>query len=182
MTQARRTIDRQTGRQTAALKAHVERLDQERRELGPEYQDHRRAVLLGGGQARVPTRSHGGSSSSPRPQACPRSTCTTSGTATPPRARTRRSTGSAEQACRARGRSVHHEAVRSDRLGGRPPSRQYARRANHRWLARPIGGQNHRGCRGVSRRSRAQIRSHEASKRPDPYSDPASGLGSGGGI
>jgi integrase len=34
----------------AALKAHVERLDQERRELGPEYQDH--VVLLcweGGG-------------------------------------------------------------------------------------------------------------------------------------
>jgi hypothetical protein len=30
----------------AALKAHVERLDQERRELGPEYQDHGRAVLL----------------------------------------------------------------------------------------------------------------------------------------
>jgi integrase len=54
----------------AALKAHVEQLDQERRELGPDYQDH--GVLSAGRTAgrRILTRSRGDSKSSPRRPGC----------------------------------------------------------------------------------------------------------------
>jgi hypothetical protein len=77
----------------AALRVHVEQLDQERREHGPDYQDH--GVLFGweDGSLRILTRSRAGSRSSPRPRAYPRSTCTTSGIATPPQDAMPRSTG-----------------------------------------------------------------------------------------
>jgi hypothetical protein len=42
----------------------------------------------------------------------------------------------AQQAHRSRGRGVHHEAVRPNRPGGRPPGHQHARAADHRRLAR----------------------------------------------
>jgi len=71
----------------AALKMHVDKLDQERRELGPDYHDHGVLFCWGDGRPPTPTRSPGGSSSWPRRPVCRRSTCTTCATATPPLAK-----------------------------------------------------------------------------------------------
>jgi len=76
------------------LRTHVEMLDQECREFGPDYCDH--GVLFcreDGRPPHTPTRSRAGSSSSRRRPVSRRSTCTTCDTATRPRAVTRRSTG-----------------------------------------------------------------------------------------
>jgi integrase len=77
----------------AVLKAHVEQLARERRELGPDYQDH--GVLFCWEDGRPPhpdtiTRRFKKLAAAPD---CPRSTYTTSGTATPLRAAMPRSTG-----------------------------------------------------------------------------------------
>ena len=75
----------------AVLRAHVEVLDQEQREFGPDYQDHGVLFCWKDGRPPTRTRSPGGLRSWPPRQACLRSTCTTSGTATP-RLRPRRPT------------------------------------------------------------------------------------------
>jgi len=77
----------------AVLKAHVEQLDQERRELGPDYQGHGVLFCWEDGRPPHPDRSRGGSRSWPPRRACRRSTCTTSGIATPHWAAMRGSTG-----------------------------------------------------------------------------------------
>lgn len=61
----------------AVLKAHVETLGQERRDFGPDYRDHASCSAGRTARHRIPTRSRGGSRSSPRRPDCPRSTCTT---------------------------------------------------------------------------------------------------------
>ena len=125
----------------AALKAHVEQLDQERRELGPDYQDH--GVLF--------CWEDGGS---PHPDTITRRFTQFAAVAglsevdlhdvaqlrhRGPRCEDRLE--GTEQADRPRGPGVHHEAVRTDRPGGRPPGRQYARGADHRRITRIHGGQ-----------------------------------------
>ena len=77
----------------AALKAHVEMLDQERKSSGRTTTIT--ACCSAGKTAglRILTRSRDGSRSSPRRPVCPRSTYMTCGTATRPQAGTRRSTG-----------------------------------------------------------------------------------------
>jgi hypothetical protein len=77
----------------AVLKSHVEQLEQERRDFGPGYHDHGVLFCWPDGRPPHPTRSPGGSRSSPRRPGCPRSTCTTYGTATPPQDAMPRSTG-----------------------------------------------------------------------------------------
>jgi integrase len=77
----------------AALKAHVERLDQERREHGPEYQDHGVLFCWEDGRPPHPDTITRRFKKLAAAAGLPRSTCTTSGTATPPRDATRRSTG-----------------------------------------------------------------------------------------
>ncbi len=77
----------------AVLKAHVETLDQEQREFRPDYQDHGVLFCWQDGRPPTRTRSPDGSRSSPPRPGCRRSTCMTSGTAMPPWAVTRRSTG-----------------------------------------------------------------------------------------
>ena len=76
----------------AVLKAHVEQLDRERQDFGP---DAITASCSAGRTAdpRTPTRLRGGSRSSPRRPRCRRWTCTTCGTATPRQVAMRRSTG-----------------------------------------------------------------------------------------
>ncbi len=94
----------------AVLKAHVEMLDQERRKLGPDYEDH--GVLFCREDGRPP-----------HPDTITRRFKKLAAAAGLPDrgpGREDRLEG-AQQADRARGRGVHNEAVRSDRLGGRPP-------------------------------------------------------------
>jgi integrase len=77
----------------AVLKAHVEQLDQERQDFGPDYHDH--GVLFCWPDGRPPhpdTITRRFKKLAGRP-GCPRSTCTTSGTATPPQDAMPRSTG-----------------------------------------------------------------------------------------
>jgi hypothetical protein len=76
----------------AVLKAHVEQLAQERRDFGAEYYDRGVLFCWPDGTPPHPTRLPGGSRSSPLRPGCPRSTCTTCGTATPLRAAMPRST------------------------------------------------------------------------------------------
>jgi len=59
----------------AALKMHVEKLDRERRELGPDYHDHGVLFCWKTAGRRIPTRSPGASSSWPRRLAYRKSIC-----------------------------------------------------------------------------------------------------------
>ena len=77
----------------AVLTVHVEMLDRERKEFGPDYRDHGLLFCWENGVPRTRTPLSGGSSGSPQRLGCPRSTCMVSGTATPPPAGTQRSTG-----------------------------------------------------------------------------------------
>jgi integrase len=77
----------------AALTAHAEGLDRERRDLGPDNSDHGLLFCWENGTPPTRTPSPAGSRSYPRRPGCPRSTCTTCAIATPPRAGTPRSTG-----------------------------------------------------------------------------------------
>lgn len=77
----------------AVLKAHVEQLDQERRELGPDYQDHGVLFCWEDGRPPHPDTITDGSRGSPPRRAFPRSICTTSDTAMPHWAAMRGSTG-----------------------------------------------------------------------------------------
>jgi integrase len=77
----------------AVLKAHVEQLARERRELGPDYQDHGVLFCWEDGRPPHPDTITRRFKKLAAPRACPRSTCTTSGTATPRWAAMPRSTG-----------------------------------------------------------------------------------------
>ena len=78
----------------AALAAHTESLDRERKEFGPDYQDYGLLFCWENGTPPHPDtitrRFKKLSAAAGLPE---RSTCMTSGTATPPRAATPRSTG-----------------------------------------------------------------------------------------
>ena len=77
----------------AVLKAHVEELGRERRDFGPDYRDHGVLFCWEDGRPPHPDTITRRFKSSPRRPDCLRSTCTTSGTATPRWAAMRRSTG-----------------------------------------------------------------------------------------
>jgi hypothetical protein len=77
----------------AVLNAHVEMIDQERRDFGPDYDDHGVLFCWETASLRTRTQSPADSRSSPEPPTCQRSTCTTCATATRPRAVTPKSTG-----------------------------------------------------------------------------------------
>jgi integrase len=77
----------------AALARLVERLDAERKEHGPDYQEHGLLFCWDDGAPRIPIRSPAGSSGYPSAPGSRSSTCMTFATATPRRAVMRRSTG-----------------------------------------------------------------------------------------
>ena len=71
----------------AVLKAHLARIDVERREFGPDYEEHGLLFCWEKRQAASSRYNHPGDFTSwPSPLACPRSTFTTCGTATRRRA------------------------------------------------------------------------------------------------
>jgi hypothetical protein len=77
----------------AALQVHVEMLDQERREFGPDYRDHGVLFCWENGKPPHPRHDQPADSSDWRRPGCQRSTCTTYDTATRRLAGMRRSTG-----------------------------------------------------------------------------------------
>ena len=77
----------------AVLKVHVEMLDQERKEFGPDYHDGGSCSAGRTASPRTRTQSPAGSRSLPGKRACQKLTCTTYGTVMRPRAATPRSTG-----------------------------------------------------------------------------------------
>ena len=77
----------------AVLKAHVEMLDRERKELGPDYHDHGVLFCWPDGRPPHPDTITRRFKQLAAAAASPKSTCTTSATATPPQAAMPRSTG-----------------------------------------------------------------------------------------
>jgi integrase len=99
----------------AVLKAHVETLDQERRELGLDYQDHGVLFCWRTGGRRTRTRSRDGSRSSPRRPVFLKLTFMTSGTATPRLAKCRDRSEDRSRPDRARQHGLHAQHLHTTR-------------------------------------------------------------------
>ena len=138
----------------AALAAHVETLDRERKDLGPDYQDHGLLFCWQNGAPPHPDtitrRFKKLSAAVGLPEIDLHDVRHSYATAGHRLEREDRLEGP-EQAHWARRRRLHHEAVRPDRSGSRPPGRQHTRRADHRRGARVLRDLAADGRQGIRR-------------------------------